>query len=215
MKRTKFLLTVLIAFLVSGCVSNPLPPRKPFKTWIDFRDEAVVKQKKDFSCGTVSLATLFTFYFGDKIGEKEMIDKGLTIIPKERHALIEKDGFSMLNLKTIGDDREGYTFWGLKNVTLEQLSKMDRPVLIHLEIDDYKHFAVFRGIRGDRVFLADPSRGRIRMSVGRFLKEWKMRFILSPDKIDWQPPKTHALAIRKEETFRPELKAARHALFGP
>ena len=215
MKRVKFLLTVLIAFLVSGCANNPLPPRRPFKTWIDFRDEAVVKQKKDFSCGTVSLATLFTFYFGDKVGEKEMIDRGLTIVPKERHALIEKDGFSMLDLKKIGDYRDGYIFYILKELTLNQIVQMDRPILIHLEIGDKKHFAILRGIKGDRVFLADPSRGNVRMAVYDFLEEWKVRFALYPDKAGWQAPKTHALTIREEETWRPELEAARHALFGP
>ena len=216
MKNGKISFIVLMSFLIWGCASQPMP-NKPFKTLIDFRDQAVVKQKKDYSCGTVALATLFTFYFGDKVGEQELIDLGLAMFSKEKGAEIEKDGFSMLNLKAIGDKREGYIFWGLKKVTLDQLVKMDRPILIHLEIDGYEHFAVLRGIKGDRVFLADPSRGNVRMAVYDFLEEWKMRTALYPDKIDkgWQAPKTHALTIREEETWRPELEAARHALFNP
>jgi len=121
----------------------------------------------------------------------------------------------MSDLKIIGDKREEYTFWGLKKVTLQQLIEMDRPILIHLEIDGYKHFAVLRGIKGDRVFLADPSRGNVRMAVYDFLEEWKVRRVLYPDKTDWKAPRTHALTIREEETWRPELEAARNVLFGP
>ena len=36
----------------------------------------------------------------------------------------------------------------------------------------YKHFAVLKGVRGDRVYLADPSRGNIRMPAYRFLEAW-------------------------------------------
>jgi hypothetical protein len=36
----------------------------------------------------------------------------------------------------------------------------------------YYHFAVLRGVAGDRVYLADPERGNLRMSIGRFLDEW-------------------------------------------
>lgn len=215
MENNKVLIVTLIGFLFGGCASNPLP-QEPFKTWVDFRDQAVVKQKKDYSCGAAALATIFTFYFGDKVGEQELIHHGLSIFSKEKKAEIEKDGFTMLNLKTIGDKREYYVFHILQDLTIDQLAKIDRLILIHLTINDgYKHFAVLRGIKGDRVFLADPSRGNVRMAVYDFLEEWKVRHALYPDKTGWQPPKTHALTIREEETFRPELKAARHALFGP
>ena len=36
----------------------------------------------------------------------------------------------------------------------------------------YRHFAVFKGVRGDRVYLADPSLGNVRMPLYRFLDMW-------------------------------------------
>jgi predicted double-glycine peptidase len=36
----------------------------------------------------------------------------------------------------------------------------------------YPHFAVFKGVRGDRVHLADPSLGNVRMPLYRFLDMW-------------------------------------------
>jgi len=45
MKNGRIVLIVLISFLIWGCANKPMP-KKPFKTWVDFRDQAVVKQKK-------------------------------------------------------------------------------------------------------------------------------------------------------------------------
>ena len=39
-------------------------------------------------------------------------------------------------------------------------------------IEMQQHFAVLRGIRGDRVYLADPSRGNIRLPMYQFLESW-------------------------------------------
>jgi len=36
----------------------------------------------------------------------------------------------------------------------------------------YDHFAVLKGVRGDRVYLADPSLGNVRMPMYRFRAMW-------------------------------------------
>ena len=43
---------------------------------------------------------------------------------------------------------------------------------MYIEPRGYRHFAVLRGVRGDRVFLADPSQGNIRMPAYVFLGSW-------------------------------------------
>lgn len=45
-------------------------------------------------------------------------------------------------------------------------------MIVFIEPRGYKHFAVLRGVKGDRVYLADPSRGNIRMPVYTFLESW-------------------------------------------
>ena len=63
------------------------------------------------------------------------------------------------------------------DVTLPQfairgLPRLGGPVIVFIEPRGYKHFVVLRGTRGDRVYLADPSRGNIRMPAYRFLDSW-------------------------------------------
>ena len=45
-------------------------------------------------------------------------------------------------------------------------------MIVFIEPRGYKHFAVLRGFKGDRVYLADPSRGNIRMAAHTFLESW-------------------------------------------
>lgn len=52
------------------------------------------------------------------------------------------------------------------------MRQLKGPVLIYFVRHGYKHFALFKGIRGDRVYLADPARGNIRLSLYRFESEW-------------------------------------------
>jgi hypothetical protein len=37
---------------------------------------------------------------------------------------------------------------------------------------EYKHFAVLRGVRSDRVYVADPSSGNVRLTIPCFLSQW-------------------------------------------
>ena len=54
----------------------------------------------------------------------------------------------------------------------KDLGKLNGPVIVFIEPRGYKNFAVMRGFRGDRVHLADPSRGNIRMPAYRFQDSW-------------------------------------------
>jgi hypothetical protein len=52
------------------------------------------------------------------------------------------------------------------------MRQLKGPVLIYFVRHGFKHFAVFKRIKGDRVYLADPARGNIRMSIYHFQSEW-------------------------------------------
>ncbi|MGH8651117.1 MAG: cysteine peptidase family C39 domain-containing protein [Gammaproteobacteria bacterium] len=67
--------------------------------------------------------------------------------------------------------QKGYQAAGFK-LTVGQLPQLLAPVIVHVQPFGYHHFAVLRGVAGDRVYLADPGRGNLRMSIARFLDEW-------------------------------------------
>jgi predicted double-glycine peptidase len=86
------------------------------------------------------------------------------------------------------------------------------PVLIYLDREDYKNFAVFKGARGDRIYLADPSRGNIRMSVDRFAEEWS-GIALVLGKSGFGLPQKYPLALDDQEPVQNELHETRKSLY--
>jgi len=149
---------------------SSLTATKKRHTFKELRDKNIVKQDLDYSCAAAALSTLLTYYFGDATPEHvllEMLEERLT---KDEQRLKHKTGFSLLDLKYIAEAR-GYQAAGFK-LTAKQLQHLAAPVIVFVKPLGYRHFAVLRGISGGRVFLADPSRGNLRMSLHRFLAEW-------------------------------------------
>ena len=152
-----------------------VPKTTPVKrhTWKELRDQHVIKQKLDASCGAAALTTLMAHYFGEKISEQEILDvlKVRTDkLTEEERRRKKKSGFSLLDLKYAAQQK-GYKAAGFK-LTIEQLRQLAAPVIVYVEPFGYHHFAVLRGIAGDRVFLADPSRGNLTMNIAHFVDEY-------------------------------------------
>lgn len=91
------------------------------------------------------------------------------------------------------------------------LKQLKGPVLIHLEREDYKH-AVLKGVREDRVYLADPSRGNVRMSVDRFAQEWSGAALVLGRK-GFGVPQSHPLAPEDRGPLQIEMQNARRSLY--
>jgi uncharacterized protein len=138
--------------------------------WKELRDKNVVKQRFDYSCGSGALATLMQIGFGDQVSESKIIELILAHKSPEEKQDIEKNGYSLLDLKRAAEQM-GYVT-AVYKLQLAHLRQMQGPVLIYIEHHGLKHFAVFKGIKGDRVYLADPARGNTRMSIYRFEPEW-------------------------------------------
>jgi ABC-type bacteriocin/lantibiotic exporter with double-glycine peptidase domain len=84
------------------------------------------------------------------------------------------------------------------------IKQLATSVIVFVQPLGYKHFAVLRGIDRGRVFLADPARGNLRMSMGRFLSEWGgIVFVL--DKAREEKNTTNLLALPRPEYVQPEL----------
>jgi len=97
-----------------------------------------------------------------------------------------KDGLSMTDLR-LAAVRKGY-FATIGTRTLAQLSELKVPVVLRIKTSGHEHFVVYRGMVEDRVFLADPIHGNIRVSFDKFAEEWNNRAILVVAKPNVEPP---------------------------
>jgi predicted double-glycine peptidase len=182
---------------------------QPVRTWKELRDRNVVLQKFDYSCGAGALATLLRYYFGDPVSEEAILAGILDLLTPAQILDREANGLSLLDLKHYAE-RKGYQAVGVK-LGVTDLKRLQGPVLIHLEREGYKHFAVLKGLRGDRIELADPSRGNVRMSIARFIREWSgVALILG--KKGFGLPQDHPLAPTNPASVQMQIEAGRRSL---
>jgi len=153
--------------------------KKDVKSIQEIRKENIVSQSLDFSCGPASMATMLSYYFDDEVTEEEIIN--FLLLTTDLEKVKERKGFSLLDLKNFAKHR-GYEVVGYK-MDMEYLASLKKPVLVPIDIKDYSHFVIFRGTRGNRVFLADPSMGNMTMRVEEFEGIWTkgIGMVLSKD----------------------------------
>ncbi len=170
MYRSVFAIVVGVASLL------PIPAhaggREPVRSLLEMRQERVVVQSWDLSCGAAALATLLQYQHGDEISEREI---AIGLMRRDAYTanplLVRiRQGFSLLDLKRFVDDR-GYRGVGLGQLTFHDLVTRT-PIMVPIDLFGYKHFVVFRGMRGNRVLLADPAWGTRTMTRERFERVW-------------------------------------------
>jgi predicted double-glycine peptidase len=163
-------LFMLAAFLFPGGATNAR--EGPVQSLLEMRHENVVIQKWDLSCGAAALTTLLNYQHGESLTEKEV---AVTLMNRPEYIdnpeLIQiREGFSLLDLKRYAEAR-GYKGVGLGKMELQDL--IDKaPVLVPIKTNGYNHFVVFRGVRGNRVLLADPAWGNRTVLTEQFLESW-------------------------------------------
>jgi len=142
----------------------------PVRSLRALRDAGVVKQRFDYSCGSAALATLLTYGLNDAVGEDVLLRALLEPLSADELVARQKKGLSLLDLQQLAQQR-GHQAQGFR-VAHSQLARLTRPVIVFIKPQGYEHFAVFKGLHGDRVHLADPSLGNVRMPLYRFLDMW-------------------------------------------
>lgn len=187
---------------------------RPLRSIRDLRDANVVKQRFDFSCGAAALATMLRYGFGDQVSERQILIDLFTGLSDDDRRTAERTGFSLLDLQRVARTR-GYTAEGFR-LEPGQLPMLGGPVIVFIEPRGYKHFAVLRGTRGDRVYLADPSRGNIRLPIDTFLDSWLQddgRGIIFAIEPKSDAPASLPTALQAvAPTRRPEIIAVRELL---
>jgi len=167
--------------------------RPKVRSQLDLKSRNVVRQRFDFSCGSATTATLFNYYLGEPISEKEAI-QGLFKYGNKRN-ILKNRGFSLLDIKRFAAAK-GYKVYGYKT-DIEGLVELGKPAIVAITLGNYKHFVIFRGVYKGRVFLADPALGNTIVSIKEFNKMWfrNIALIVAP-----KSPKAHnKLKITKKD----------------
>ena len=135
----------------------------------EIREEGVIRQQWDTSCGAAALATVFTYTFNDPVTEREVASGLLrqTEPLKVRH----RGGFSMLDMKRYAAER-GYRGIGFRGMEFEDIRYLDAPI-VPVSFHGYNHYVVYKGLtpEGD-VRIGDPAFGNRTLSRERFEDAW-------------------------------------------
>ncbi len=156
---------------VSVVPDKPAKPR-PVRSLLEMRHENVVIQSWDLSCGAAALATLLRNEFGDKITEKDVAHALMRRKEYIEHPQVVqvREGFSLLDLKRYVEKR-GYKGMGLGKLEFQDLIE-HAPIMVPVDALGYNHFVIFRGVKGNRVLLADPAWGNRTMTIEKFQRMW-------------------------------------------
>jgi uncharacterized protein len=142
------------------------------RTLLEIRQERVVVQEWDLSCGAAALATVLNYQLGDPVSEREI---ALGLMRRKEYvddpALVSRrEGFSLLDLQRYVEQR-GYAGLGYGRLKLDTLIER-APAIIPVSFNGYNHFVVFRGIRANRVLIADPAWGNRTLTIDEFEDAW-------------------------------------------
>ncbi|MDB5459072.1 MAG: peptidase bacteriocin processing [Caulobacteraceae bacterium] len=159
------------AILAAAVLAPSAGQAKAVRSLLELRNEGLVRQQWDLSCGAAAVATLMTYQLGDPVSEKQAALGMLQVA--DARLVRARLGFSLLDLKRFAASR-GFAAAGFAGLTLEDLLAM-APVVAPIRVRGFGHFVVVRGRRGDRLLLGDPAFGNRTMPVGDFLKVWTSR----------------------------------------
>ena len=141
------------------------------KSWVEFKNDKLVRQGYDYSCGSAALATLLSYYYDANVSEAMILksvleSKGIT---KEASALENQEGNNGLSFYDLSHyaSTQGFKAVGIA-LGIKELKKLQIPVLVFVKIRKQEHFTVLKKMDEQYAYLADPSFGNIRVSHTKF-----------------------------------------------
>ncbi len=159
----------------------------------EIKNQNMVRQKYDYSCGSAALTTILNYYLDVEINEVQAVNAMLHY--GEREKIIQRRGFSLLDMKRFVSGI-GFKSGGFKG-SIEDLKTVNHPAIVQIIHGGFKHFVVLRKTSNERVFLADPAFGSFTMTIPQFEKVWQSNvlFIVYPK----EEQKTHMLALSEDD----------------
>jgi len=156
------ILFYVLSLPINGFAENILSFRMERKSWSQLRDQNVVKQQKDKSCGAAALSTLLTYHFQYSISEEEILKM-----------MEHKGASSFADLSKIANQL-GFKAAGMAG-NLGHLRKLKIPVILYFHLKKNDHFVVFTGWEDNRFLIADPTWGNRILFIEDILQRWKTR----------------------------------------
>ncbi|MBV9995123.1 MAG: hypothetical protein JO127_07910 [Caulobacteraceae bacterium] len=157
------------AAAVSAGAQEPAPPgAKLVRTLFEIRNEGVIRQKWDLSCGAAAVATLLTYQLGRPVTERQV---ATAMLRRTGPLLVRvRLGFSLLDLKNYAAS-QGFAAAAFGGMTLEDLDAR-APGVVPIRAHGFRHFVVYRGRRDGRVLIADPAFGNRTLPEQAFERVW-------------------------------------------
>ena len=177
--------------------------RRGVSSWQKLRQQNVVMQKRDYSCGAAALATLVRYYWGDDVSETRFLAALDQILTREEAIDRIKNGLTLTDLRRAAV-KTGYQA-SMGKLEFNKLSESRVPLVVGIKVRGYRHFVVYRGTDGYYVYLADPIRGNIRTPAWEFVSQWQENAILAVAKPGRRLPKDSPLLVSYEEAMVGEL----------
>jgi predicted double-glycine peptidase len=153
----------------SACdVGQPVSDRP--KSILYLRYEATVPQIADFTCGAASLATVMTFYWNMPVSEVKLLNALKVRYTEEQIKHINDTGLTfddmILMSRSVGFEAEGV------KLPLEELPKINGPIIVHLDKGEFKHFVVLRKVGDGVYYVSDPIVGQLAMHKTEFSEQY-------------------------------------------
>jgi len=189
------------------CVACGSALAEPVRSLREIRQEKVVIQQWDTSCGAAALATLLRYQHGLAVSEKEIAEAMLRRTTPLK--VKTRGGFSLLDLKRYADS-QGLEGVGYMSLALDDLLDM-APAIVPVVVRGYPHFVVVRGRAADDMLIADPAFGNRTMDVRSFEKAWQGGIGFAVRRRDGRPA-PNELTRRPTDALRPSDAAVRSAL---
>ena len=133
----------------------------------ELKYRGVIRQQYDFSCGSAAVATLLSHHYGAPVSEKDVF---MAMYQKGNRAAIQREGFSLLDMKQYLDER-GYQSDGIY-ASLDDLERVGIPAIVLIEVQGYRHFVIIKGVKNGEVMAGDPAAGLKVYRRADFEKLW-------------------------------------------
>jgi len=151
--------SLLLTSVLGATVAATQPVRAPLQA---------ITQGDTFDCGVAALATVLTLQQGREVMPPALIN----VLPmtEVQRAVVKERGYSLYELarmaRAVGADAS------VHRLDAQSLEQLPLPSLVYLSLPTGPHFSVVTEVVGDKVALADPSRGFMIWPKAQFLAAW-------------------------------------------